>query len=188
MHNIEYFTFKRDVNKERVEKELNEYVAHEDWQEGCCGLYHSIRWIDGKVYLSRDCAEEAIRKMDHGDYDQLAVLFEHRESPKNDREKELRDKVADNFKEYRKRDSVLYADTVTSSLITCKGCGSKLSRTHIKTNQCPVCHAELRPDHMLKSVDVANKRWKKSQKDLDDYIMRKGKKEVMWLVKIEYHT
>ena len=188
MHNIEYYSYSRNVDKRKVQKELDEYVAHEDWQEGCCGLLRPIRWLGDKVYLSRQEAEEQIGKLDRGDYDQIAVLYEYHHNPRNDKEKELRDKQAECYKEYGKRNAVLYAETVKSAFIGCKKCGSKLARGFIKANSCPVCRAELRPDHMLKSVEVAKNRWVKAQNDLNDYIMRKGKKEVMWLVKIEYHT
>lgn len=45
-HNIKYFEYKEDVDRRKVQAELDNYVAHEDWQEGCSGLSSPIRWIE----------------------------------------------------------------------------------------------------------------------------------------------
>ena len=42
-HNIKYFEYKEDVDRRKVEAQLDNYVAHEDWQEGCSGLNSPIR-------------------------------------------------------------------------------------------------------------------------------------------------
>ena len=49
-HEVCHFTYPKNVNKAKVQKDLDNYVAHEDWQEGCTGLYHNIRWLDSKIY------------------------------------------------------------------------------------------------------------------------------------------
>ena len=41
-HNIEYRTYKEDVDKNKVKNELDIYVAHADYGEGCSGLYNPI--------------------------------------------------------------------------------------------------------------------------------------------------
>lgn len=187
-HNIEHFTYPKSVNKTQVQKNLNNYVAHADWQEGCSGLDKPIRWLDNKIYESEEEARKAIEKLDRGWYDQLAVLFKESHTPDDEKIKELRAKAAKACHEWNKRDRVIYADTVTSAFIGCKKCGSRLARTYLHRNTCPVCSAEMRPEHMLKSVSSAENKWKKAENDIAEYIKKKGKKEVMWLVKIEYHT
>ena len=187
-HNIEHFTYPKNVNKAQVQKNLDNYVAHADWQEGCTGLYNNIRWLDNKVYESEDEAREAIKKMDRGCYDQLAVLFQNHQTPDDEKVRELNSKAAMACHEWNRRDRILYAETVTSTFIGCKKCGSRLARVMLCSNSCPVCHAELRPEHMIKSVASAKSKWDKAQRDVAEYIKKKGKTDVMWLVKIEYHT
>ena len=70
----------------------------------------------------------------------------------------------------------------------CKSCGSKLSRVHIKTNRCPVCGADLRPQTMQKAVEAARAKWNRAQDAYNAYVKAHSKSKVMWLVKIEYHT
>ena len=187
-HNIEYFTYPRNVNKARVKKDLDNFVAHADWQEGASGLCHPIRWIEDKVYSSEEEARSAIHSMDNKWYDQIAVLFQNSNDPNDEKIRELRKKSIEARDEYQKRDRVLYAEKVTSAFIGCKNCGSKLARTFLHSNSCPVCHVELRPEHMMKSISSAKNKWLRTQREVEEYIQKKGKKDVMWLVKIEYHT
>ena len=193
-HNIEHFTYTKNVDKAAVQKELDNYVALEDWQEGCSGLYHNIRWLEDKVYDNCDDALEAIEKLDRGNYDQIAVLY-NEISPRmrnsngvDPKLAELEQKVREAEKEMNRRHHILYADTVTAAFIGCKECGSKLARKYIRGNACPVCSSDLRPEHMIKSFNVAKNRWLKAKENTRNYINRHGKKTVMWLVKIEYHT
>lgn len=188
-HNIEYFTYPKNVNKASVQKDLNNYVAHADWQEGCTGLYRDIRWLDEKVYDSEEEAHAAINRMDRGDYDQIAVLYQEYENVEDDKSRALYAKLQEASKEYYERNRLLYSNTVTSAFIGCKKCGSRLARTFLHDNYCPVCKAELRPDHMLKAVSAAKNRMEKANKNYNDYTFRKSKKNgLCWLVKIEYHT
>ena len=188
-HNIEHFTYPKNVDKAAVQKKLDNYVALEDWQEGCSGLYHNIRWLEDKVYDNCDDALEAIEKLDRGSYDNLAVLFNERSTDRHDPKlAELEQKEREAEKEMNRRSHILYADTVTAAFIGCKKCGSKLARKYIRGNACPVCSNDLRPEHMIKSFNVAKNRWLKAKENTRNYINRHGKATVMWLVKIEYHT
>ena len=187
-HNIEHFTYPEKVDKNKVQKELDHYAAMEDWQEGCTGLYRKIRWIDGRVYGSYEEAEEVIKKLDRGDYDQLAVKYDEYHKPKDDKSTELANKLLAAGDEYRKRDFAVYPRSVTSAFIGCKKCGSKLAREYLRTNSCPVCRTDMRPEYILKSIQAAKNKMERVQKEVSDYAKRKGTKEIMWLVKIEYHT
>ena len=187
-HNIRHTSYPETVNKKHVQAEWDEYVRMEDWQEGASGLASPIRWLESNVYPNYDEAEKAIERLDKGWYDQIAVKYYAPVETKSQKLDDLTKACIEARSEYEKRNRALYAERVTSAYISCKECGSKLSRTHLRSNGCPVCHAELRPDHMLKWVDVAKKKWEKACSTKQDWVNKHSKKEVRWLVKIEYHT
>lgn len=187
-HNVEHYTYPENVNKTEVQAELDHYAAMQDWQEGCQGLYHDIRWLWDKVYSSYEEAEKAIEKLDRGNYDQLAVRYTQYHEPQDDKSKELANKLFLAREELRKRDFAVYPQSVISAFIGCKKCGSKMARDYLRTNFCPVCKTDMRPEYIHKSIQAAKNKVERAQKELSEYAKKKGRKEIMWLVKIEYHT
>ena len=187
-HNIEYFTYPLNISKEKVKKELDGYVARADWQEGCTGLFRPIRWIENPVYESHEEAAKAIDRMDTHNYDQIAVRYKYKEMKPDAKYDEMSKKADELYKEYNKRDKKLYAETLTSDFIGCKECGSRLNRKMLKSNFCPVCEKDLRPEYMKKSIQTAKDKWVKAKDSAAEYLQKKAKAEIMWIVKIEYHT
>ena len=187
-HNVEYYQYPLNVSKEKVKNDLDNYVAHADWQEGCAGLYHPIRWLDGKIYNSLQEARDAIDQLDRGCYDNLAVQYIRSDYKPDDTHKALSKKADEARSEYESRDLDFYPRTISSAFIGCKKCGSKLARTLLRSNSCPVCGHDLRPEYILKSVESALNKWKRARDKAEEYARKHSKKEVIWLVKIEYHT
>lgn len=188
-HNIHHADYPLNVNKKAVQAEWDDYAAHEDWQEGCTGLDKNIRWIESPIYSSYEEALKAVEKLDRGWYDQLAVKYYDRIPEKDDKKlSKIKEETILAMKEYNKRNEALYSKTLKANLITCKRCNSKLSKEYLKSNFCPVCHADLRPDHILNSIRAAKDKWTRKQEAVKDYVVKHGKKETRWLVKIEYHT
>lgn len=97
-HEVRYGIYDENVDKGYVQSYWDEYVSHEDWQEGCTGLHKKIRWIDHIC----DTDEEAtayIEQHDSGWYDQLAVKFRDTSSiPKNSATKEKLEKQIASYK------------------------------------------------------------------------------------------
>ena len=188
-HNVEYFNYPEKVDKKRVQQELDNYAAAQDWQEGCQGPYHDIRWLDGTIYANYDEAEKAIEKMDKGNYDQLAVKFCYSNTVFTDaKRQELDRKRSEAITEARRRECKVYPKTLSSAFLGCKKCGSRLKISYLTSNFCPVCKEDLRPEYILKSIRAADAKLESATKKLCDYIEKHSKKEVRWLVKIEYHT
>ena len=192
-HNIRHVVYPENVNKKVVEAEWNERIRHICWEEGSGGLARPIRWID-HVCANKEEAEEYIRSHDKGWYDQLAVKF--RSYPKVEPSKALvtlerrRAAEAEKYTAYAKAHSV---SAFKAEFVGCPGCGSKLKRELLRSESCPLCRAELRSKT---TVDTLN-RYSKNICELDKQINAERKKlqekaikksEVMWLVKIEYHT
>lgn len=192
MHNIEYRVYPEKVDKAKVHKELDQYIHTQTIGEGGHGLISDIRYLNNAgIAKDRQEAEDIIKKRDKGWYDQLAVRFyapNVKSLVNNKTLVSLRAKQAEAYSNYTDKNGALYAETRTSEFISCRKCGSSLSRVHIRTNRCPVCGADLRPETTLKAIEAAKAKWKKAEKAANDYEMAHSKKEVMWLVKIEYHT
>ena len=188
MHNIHYRDYPENINKKDVQAEWDHYAAMEDWQEGATGLGSPIRWIN-ETYNSYEEAQKAIEKHDKGWYDQLAVKYVDRHKNKDDSKmKALTEASVEAMNEYNRRDRIIYPQTLQASLITCKKCNSKLAKSYLKSNLCPVCRTDLRPEHILKSIESAKNKWDRKQRDIKDYMTKHGKKEIRWVVKIECHT
>lgn len=189
MHNIEYRTYAENVNRDWVQKELDHYVAVADYQEDCTGLGKAIRWLDGiAICGDRQMAETVIEQNDRGWYDCLAVKYLEPVRSFNDKKLEqLQQKRRDALDAYHKKDAV-WVRGLKAEYVGCRKCGSKMKREYIRTNRCPLCGSDLRPESTLKAVEVAKTKADKAVGACEAYVNTKAKKEVKWLVKIEYHT
>lgn len=193
-HNVKYGTYPENVNRKKVETDWDNYVACEDWQEGASGLPCPIRWIEKEILNSYDDARLYLAEHDNGDYDQLAVRYREIKINPTKKHITLRNKLNNLQAEYLQRNSVIYATTVKSEYVGCKGCGSKLASKYIQnTNKCPLCHAELRSATTLTGLQRLKERIgvaEKLLKNEENTIRKKEEKRavIKWLVKVEYHT
>lgn len=191
MHNIEYRTYDEKVNKEKVKKDIDHFVAMEDWQEGCSGLLRGIRWID-KTFASYNDAQDYIERNDRGSYDNLAVKYRVADNgiTKAKKYAELKERQERAWREYADLSNASYMEGVKSLLVTCSKCGSKISSKHWRRNNCPVCGQDFRSKTTLDRIDAKLKASRKAEAELEqykaDYAEKHGK--VNWLVKFEYHT
>lgn len=186
MHNVEHYDYNERVNKKEVQAELSDYVSHQTWAEGGSGI-EPIRWND---FVCKDYeeAKKWIELHDKGWYDQLAVKYYSPICTKSAKTDELDKKIMDAYKVFNERNSVCYPKTRTTEFIGCGNCKSRMATKYLKGNSCPICHTDLRPETMLKSIAAARTKWENAQKNKAEYVDKHSKKEIRWLVKIEYHT
>lgn len=190
-HNIKYFIYKENVDRRKVQADLDNYVAHEDWQEGCSGLNSPIRWIENcGVLNSYDEALEYIKSHDKGWYDSLAVRFKDCADIETPALKKARERVTAALKKRNELEYKPHFENTKSTLIGCRKCGSKISREHLKGNNCPVCGVDMRPQTVLDTLAKHQRNVDKAkdlvEKEKQKAIAKHGKTK--WLVKIEYHT
>lgn len=190
-HNIKYFTYKEDVNRKRVQAELDNYVAHEDWQEGCGGLNSPIRWIENcGVLNSYDEASEYIKSHDKGWYDSLAVRYKECNGKESSALKKAKERFEDAKKKWLDLENKLHYADVKADFVSCRNCGSKISRKYLDSNCCPVCDSDMRPQTTLDTLE----RYKANLDKAKALVLEEKKKsaskngKTLWLVKIEYHT
>lgn len=187
-HQINYTTIPVDYNKSQMKAEMDERAWHDHWQESSEGLPSDIRWIDF-VCDNKDQAREYIEKHDSGWYDQLAVKFKQADYSKNKKIIALKERKNNVLRKKQSLDSVMHFKDTKSSLITCKGCGSKISNQYMQhRNTCPVCGFDMRSDtikNRLKSYDDKIETLKDEIEKEQRIADQKG--NLFWLVKTEYH-
>lgn len=191
-HNIRHEDYPLTVNKQKVEASWNEYVRHEDWQEGASGLPNPIRWVD-RVFDSYNDAYAYIEREDRNHwYNCMAVKYKDYPTPKPS--KSLADLNArvkaqqDNLNKIVNDSGIQHR---TSEYIGCEKCGSKLKRTLLKGNKCPLCGEDLRSKTNLDRIANATAKLTKLREQYAEAYeaeQKKAKYEIRWLVKVEYHT
>ena len=189
-HNIERYSYAIGTSKSAIEAELNERVRKITWQEGGHGLYGPIRFID-EVLPDYEAAVEYINQHDKGWYDQLAVKYKNVPHGKTSKKlQDLKTKLSTAYQEYRTLDSVIAAQSFKADYVGCKHCGSKINRTYIKSNFCPICRTDMRSDTVQKKLSSMKAKIDKLNEDIkaEERSLAAKSNEVCWLVKIEYHT
>lgn len=192
-HNIDYWDRQECVNKKDFEEDINNYVRQHTRGEGGHGLDSPIRWID-HICDNREDAMEYIRSHDKGWYDQLAVKYYS--YPKLEPTKTMLTLQERLRAEQEKRVAYAAAHAVTTfkaEYIGCLECGSKLKRTLLRGNSCPLCRAEMRSKTTMETLQrydancaELSKKIKEEERKMQEKMRKQAK--VMWLIKTEYHT
>ena len=193
-HNIQYYSFPADTDKVKIQAEMDNYVRHEDWQEGAVGLPRAIRWLDQK-YASYSEAEKAIEHQDRGDYDQLAVQYYALPKGKSKHIEEKQEAYAKLQAKYQATSQKIHYEDVKAEFISCKNCGSKLATAYVKhyKNRCPICGSDLRPKTIVETLAKQKERIRQLADEIAALQKKAAPKPdkstpLYWLVKIEYHT
>lgn len=192
-HQIEHRYYKENVDKKRVQADLDNYVRCHCWQEGSSGLNAPIRWLDHICDNSED-AMEYIKSHDKGWYDQLAVKY--REYQPIEPSATLLALQKRWKAENEKKSAYEQAHSVRSfkaEFVGCPSCGSKLKKDLLRGESCPLCRTELRSKTTMETLA----RYESNLRDLSKKISAEQKKmeqknlkksTVKWLVKIEFHV
>lgn len=190
-HEIVHRTFDVSKSKEYIANEMDEIARYNS--DSRSGLYGAIRWID-RICTDYDEAYEYLRERDNGWYEQLAVKY--REYPKLEPTKAYSNLEERIKKEKEKKVAYTNAHSISSfkvEYIGCPNCGSKLKRTLLRGERCPLCNTELRSKTTMETLE----RYENNIKDLMQKLRAEEKKmkekmaskaKIKWLVKIEYHV
>lgn len=198
MHNIIMEVYDENVDKRKIQEQWDNYAVTENRQEGCSGIY-PIRWIDNKIYVSQEEAEFAIKDLDNGWYDCLAVKFYDRKASESTYTKAYQNmlKTQGLYKEayYNVTDKAREEFfSCKSEYVGCKECGSRLKRALLKQAKCPLCGASLLSNTMQNRINGAKKRLENINEKCDKQYKREcdrikpDKASIKWLLKVEYHT
>lgn len=163
-----------------------------DRRENPSGSCHNILDVfEGTVYEDYDsaCIKASELERLRGSYNDFAIPFY--ESIKQEPTKQMQniekrlDKIIVDREEYEKKHSI---KNLSSKLVTCKHCESKLAKDFLKRNNCPVCGKDLRSQYILDRIIKYDEDYKKLNKQLVEIKKKRNKKgPIKWLVKVEVH-
>lgn len=193
-HNVDYASFDEKVNRREVQEWGNERAYHAGWEEGATGLISPIRWLENVVCEDYDKAHEYIKRVDKGWYDQIAVKYRECTIIKSTATlTNLQTRLANEKQkkvDYEKAHSVM---AFKAEYVGCPNCGSKIKKSFLRVNSCPVCRAEMRSKTTMETLA----RYDANIRDLEKQIKAEERKlqeknlkmsKIKWLVKIEYHS
>lgn len=185
MHNICYREFDEKVAEKRIQDEVLRIISRSGDGYGTDRIAFSHR----EPFANHEAAQNWIREND-GWYKGIAVrYYDYSKCKATKKVEALEQKIAENknkANEYAKAHSV---KSFKAAYIGCPKCGSKLNRSFLYGEKCPLCFEDLRAKSTLERIEG----FKKKDKDLRAQIdaeKQKDKKNasVKWLVKYEYHS
>lgn len=192
-HQVWHLVYDENVDKKAVQSEGDMYARRDGYGEGATSLPGKIRWLND-ICDNREDAEKYIESHDSGWYDQLAVRFrEYQRLEPSKAMTSLQIRLVaemDKKKAYEKAHSV---STFKAEFIGCPKCGSRLKRTLLKRESCPLCGTELRSQTTMDTLGRYEKNIRNLEKKIKEEERKSQKKnveksKVKWLVKIEYHV
>lgn len=194
-HVIQYHKLPKNASKKNFIADMDEIVQHEDYMEGGRYPASQLTWHDDKVYNTYDDAKQAIDSFIRDSYDDHAVLYYDTDSIAVKPSKALETAKMKLDKLIAARDKYVNESRVShrsSEFIGCTECGSKISRKWLKSDYCPVCKHDLRPNSTLNRIASFDKRIKTARNEVSkiehDLKLKNIKKaKICWLVKTEYH-
>lgn len=191
MHRIMTIIFPEDANREDVQRMLDERAACDGQGEGATGLPSPISW-NRYICKSEDEARKWIEDHDRS-YAQLAVRFESDDVLQLSAKcRELMKRKDQAYRRYHGLADKVHYGNVKSAFVSCRKCGSRLSTRHIRSNICPMCSHDLRPESTIEAIRKAEKALREAEKAYRDEFRicerknRRGK-GIQWLVKAEWH-
>lgn len=185
MHQMEVVSYKLTVNKDKVFKDLNrDAKRNSDYGDGIA----PIQWKE-RIFESYDDAYEYIMDNWFGDYESVAYKYRDIDSLKKSKKAiELEERIIETRKQYDSLNSKIHYKDIQAKYVTCKECGSKINKDYLRSNRCPICNKEMRPETVLNKLESLTCMIEKLKSDLKvEKMKRIDKAPIKWLVKYEYH-
>lgn len=181
MHERQFWSYPINVSQTKVLKEV-QYRA--DLEGDHKGQVKGIAW-SSLIFPNFDKAQEYLLNCGKN------MAVQYKDLPKEEPKavQTAREKVKETEHKYFDADRKFHFENVKSEFIGCKKCGSKINRTYLKKNYCPICNNDLRPNTTLEKIGKYKAEWEKAKNNLNEEINKAKAKncEMKWLVSFEYH-
>jgi hypothetical protein len=186
MHNIHYITCDENANRKGIMADIAEH-AREDGD----GYSSRFTWHDNiPPYESYEKAEEAIKMLDRGFYDDHAVRFyDYSKAEKTAKMAEYEAKVIELWEGKKKYAQEHSVHTFQAKFIGCPKCESKLNKQYFRGNNCPLCQTSLLSKTTLDKLKWYDEKIADYRNRIEEEKRKQKKKAVIkWLIKYEYHS
>ena len=185
MHEGRFASYKLTVSKDKVFKDLNRKVKQ---LSDYCGGISQIEWKD-RIFDSYDDAYKYIMDNWWGDYQCVAYKYRDIDSLKMSKKViELEKRIIETRNQYDSLNSKIHYKDIQAKYVTCKECGSKINKDYLRSNRCPICNKDMRPETVLNKLESMTSKIEKLKGDLKvEKMKRIDKAPIKWLVKYEYH-
>lgn len=183
MHNIQYWSYEEECDRGMVMAEVEGYAEREG--DGYSG---PIKWHDEVQPLkNRDEAEKWIQEHDRGWYDDHAVRYFDNSQVVTKKIEDLQKQFSETVLKISKYEREHSIKNLKAEYIGCQKCGSRLKRSLIVGECCPLCRIDLRSETTKKALEgYHNKQMKIIEKIKEEQEKHSG--TVKWLVKFEFHS
>lgn len=183
MHNIHHWDLEENCDRREVVLDIQDYAESEG--DGYSGPMH---WHDEVQPLkNREEAEKWIEEHDRGWYDDHAVRYIDNSQVVTKKVEDLQKRFSETalkISEYEREHSI---KNLKAEYIGCQKCGSRLKRSLIVGERCPLCRNDLRSETTKKALEgYHNKQMKIVEQIKEEQAKHKGK--IKWLVKFEFHS
>lgn len=161
-----------------------------DRYENETGFYGNMFRIHDKIFMSQEEAERFL--CDQGSYVDGAVKFRATENISTAKTQAIEEKISKLRKQKMDFLSKNPFAEQKVALVSCKKCGSKISRVElVKQNRstCPVCMADMTSKTHQDRVKAYDKKIVALEKELADTRKKLANKaEIFWIAKVEVHV
>lgn len=186
----EYFYFEENDSKENMLWRINNFLYSVSDGFRRLDSLNGIHWYSKHICEDEEDAIDYLDEKEGNGRDDSAVRYKVLKSGTKFSKKylELKNKFKDAELQYRTANQHIYARGLKSQYITCKICGSKMNKDYIKSNFCPFCNTDMRPETVRNKIAGYATKVKRIE-----YALKEEEKKIidkncayMWLVKIWY--
>lgn len=184
MHNIRFSTFSETAKKNNmVSCILSSVKSHGD------GYGTERINFNDFVFESYEAAEKFVLS-DPGFYAGCACKYRDLDAlPDTQKEKDLEKRIGEIYATMLKYTEEHSIQKRKANTIACPKCQSKLNKSYLHSDFCPLCHCDLRSQTTVAQIKKYKERIDKSKKQLQaERIKRNNQAPIKWLVKWEFHS
>ena len=165
------YTFDYSMPKDKINSEVFDLLVNQNSTWEYSGHWDNIRFVSVTPYKSYNEALSAISKYQRDCRDNTAVPYWDFDEKISAKLKEYDERIAKAHERFEKALADRWLPTISSRFVTCRTCGSSLSREHLLSREmqgryydhCPVCSGDLRPKSMKDRVDSLRNNWLKAK-------------------------